>query len=536
MQANEEDPGDADSSFRSRVWTSALNKQADFDRQSIDQNLAFRNKSEAHLARKRPYKLDLPEGGRRSADEIVPVQTRARTSLDVEGDSFVLLPGTDAQAKQENSGPRSKQSIAKRLHRVYSHHHNSSFAAAQTLHDDLQPLNLQTDHEKSLSIRITDVLYGRRERPVGAVVFSRTQSEHKRLHRSSRRGRKGPELEMRPDEIDSGALTRADSILSRARRAFSTGTTRPEMIERAGGNELVERQSARSRSGRARSSDGDSFSTGMFGNGEDLLGTEFERDNFESDRATSSRHANSLPPEQLPPEHRDWTVAYSSQEPRQQQEGRSLRRSYIDWDPIRRVGRRSAAKSRLPEVEHKLEPSRSDTSVTRALQKRVRELEDELAVATTESRQMASLLGDLRRETAATKNTVPILEDVIRKSRHHFESKERALRLTIAAMAADFDNAVKTRNDALRALSNHTGRPVYLGSSQDPPSSGGAARQRGSGSSGRRTSSWESLEGSTAARRLRELEELSGPNSASKRSTPAPGGDVGRGDINPRAF
>lgn len=124
---------------------------------------------------------------------------------------------------------------------------------------------------------------------------------------------------------------------------------------------------------------------------------------------------------------------------------------------------------------------------------------------------MSSLITALLEENAATKNAVPILEDVIRKSRHHFESKERALRLTITTMDTDLALAIKTRNEALRAVAHYSGRPVSLGS-QRFNSGGAVGGIPSAGSESRkRTSSWGSLEGSTAARRLRELEELSGP-------------------------
>lgn len=505
MQTVEGDPSDL--SFRARVWTSALNKQPDFARQSGDQRATSRNKSETHVVRRRPYKLDLREGEGRGPDDPKPSQARARTSLDVEEDSFVLRPVTSPNTRQENSGLRSKRSIVRRQDQIPAHHRNSTVAAAQNPREDLQPVAAQSDNEKSLAVRISDMLHGHRERSAGGEALNRTHSESRRLHRTSKKGHRGSQPQTQTPETDTDALTRADSVLSRARRAFSTGTTRPTFVDQ-NGNELAEhRRGARSRTGRPHSSDGGYRNAEAFENGENFLGVDMHRDPFELERGASSRNANSRRRSQ------EASPSNASGLGVNHQQGRSHRRSYVDWDPIRQVGRRSAKNFRPPDPEPKPEPSPSDTSGARALQRRVRELEEELAAATAESRQLASQLAQLRKENAATKNVV---EDVIRKSRQHFESKERALRLTISAMTADFDGAIKTRNEALRALSSHTGRPVVLGSNRNATVSGGSTRKRAGEGTKRRTSSWGSLEGSTAARRLRELEELSGPSSAPK--------------------
>lgn len=506
MQNVQGDPSDL--SFRARVWTSALNKQPDFARQSVDQRAASRNKSETHVVRKRPYRLDLRDVEAREPDDANPVQARARTSLDVEEDSFVLRPATSANTRQENFGLRSKRSAVRRQDQMPSYHSNASGATPQHQREDLQPVVAQPDHEKSLAVRITEIIHGHRERPAERVALNRTHSESRRLHRTSKKGHRRSQPQIQSQDVDSDTLTRADSVLSRARRAFSTGTTRPTFAEQSRNGFEEHGRGGRSRTGRPHSTDGRSRNAEVFENGENFLGVDVHRDPFEPDRGASSRRANSLRREQPS------SPSEASGVGEIPQQGRTHRRSYVDWDPIRHVGRRSARNFRPPEADNRHELTRSDASATRALQRRVRELEEELAAATAESRQMASQLAQLRKESATAKNTIPILEEVIRKSRQHFESKERALRLTISAMAADFEGAIKTRNEALRALSNHTGRPVILGSNRNQSVSAGSARKRGGESRKRRPSSWGSLEGSTAARRLRELEELSDPKSA----------------------
>lgn len=490
-------------SSRARVWTSALNKQPAFARQTGDQSAP--NASDAVLPRRPPFSVDerdLPQAVEPGAEGEAPLSLRARTSLDMEENSFVLRPMLSSHAVPGRSTPPGKRLKSKKNRSPHSP------ARARGPHAESQERGKASDAqaklERPLSVRITDRLYGRRERPV-ALVAGGSFPERKRSTRSrssmdggpselnqSRGDRSsGPNLapvhaQAHDDDGDGNTLTRTDSLLSRARRALSTGTT-----SRAP-HPLIQQPRRREPGRRPRSLDDSFYQTG---------GRALDVEPLDIDRETDAPEPTTEPQPQRDRNPRQSTLAGGSRPKSSQRPRHGPRRSYVDLDPIRRNAGGSSASGR----------GRSSGSGIRSLQQRIRDLEDEVAAATAEGARMSSLITALLEENAATKNAVPILEDVIRKSRHHFESKERALRLTITTMDTDLALAIKTRNEALRAVAHYSGRPVSLGS-QRFNSGGAVGGIPSAGSESRkRTSSWGSLEGSTAARRLRELEELSGP-------------------------
>lgn len=188
-----------------------------------------------------------------------------------------------------------------------------------------------------------------------------------------------------------------------------------------------------------------------------------------------------------------------------------LRHGYVDRDAS---GRNAA---RFPSSRYSRDQSKRSWSNTRAFETRIKELESELAAANMESSRMANIITELQEENAQTKGAVPILEDVLTRARQQFETKERALKQMIAKLHSELAMAVQEKNDIANIL-NQYGR-----GRNSKSHSGGSSGPRSLGSypfgipkplylSRPERKSLEALAGeSTAARRIEELEKLSGP-------------------------
>jgi chromosome segregation ATPase len=188
--------------------------------------------------------------------------------------------------------------------------------------------------------------------------------------------------------------------------------------------------------------------------------------------------------------------------------------SYIDLDPSRAPHNEDR---QVSNVERRAS-SRGQAAWPPSYEMRMKEMENELAAALSESERMSVTIRELQEENAQTKGAVPVLEDVLTKARHHFDIKERALKRTIASLASDLSAAVQEKNEALRLLSQYTAHGVTF-REQTPP----ALRFHPSSRSGIRDSNVFSrsansgrtrevlFRDTTAGRRLEELEELSGP-------------------------
>jgi hypothetical protein len=496
--AEEED----EASSRARVWTSALNKQSTFVRQAGDRaNAAV---SSSTPARRRPFSVDGRDLPCTAAvtDGASPV-VRSRTSMDVDENSFVLRPMLSSHAGSGPAPAAASKTKSKRRRSPPLQARGRSAREARQMQG--HGAGAPRAAERPLSVRITNRLYGHRERPTSLPSNSKPRTLRGRRSmdagpaavREDKSDDSGGPVTMpsqytspRQGYVDDGVLTRSDSLFSRARRALSNGTQHQhQQFHRREESRLQE------------SLYPDSYAPAeveLLSDVGPVQNRRWQDDSVETLEVSAEGRGE-----------RRGAFGDAREKPsHQEQKNRIL---YVDLDPSRQKGEVGIDESRSSvNVDHGTERRSLMPPGTQALQMRIRELESELAAATSESARMASLISELQEENKAAKSAVPILEDVLRKSRHHFDSKERALRLTIATMDTDLSLAIKSRNEAIRAVSQFTGRPVAFGMNRVSSGVAGGGPASG-GNSRRKPSSWGSLEGSTAARRLRELEELSGP-------------------------
>lgn len=189
-----------------------------------------------------------------------------------------------------------------------------------------------------------------------------------------------------------------------------------------------------------------------------------------------------------------------------------LRHAYVDRDVSGRNSPVAPASRPIREQSR-----RTWTNNARAHELRVKELENELAALKCDGTRMADRVVELEEENAQIKSAVPILEDVLRRARQMFETKERALKQMITKLDSELSTAIQEKNDLLNILNQYTrgrksrshsssfGGPRSLGSYQ-------LGHYRSSYVSSSERGSFEALAGeSNAARRIEELEKLSGP-------------------------
>lgn len=502
-------------SSRARVWTSALNKQASFARQAesssartalpigSDRGPAL-NRYSVELSRA-PFHDDMP-----LEDPALP--PRARTSIDVEENSFVLQPldsfhlgGPSAPDVQRREiGQRRGPGQQNRNRRIERPSNPNRAPRAGELHGRIHNQE-PARQEKSFLFR----LYGNRERPAstpmpspnargrGGPFLSPTNKgvrsrtwESDRGVQSPAGGGGSPDLHRqdsrRPNRprtsVDGPVLSRGDSFFARARRVLTTPSPR----------------------GQAGRQDPTQESTG----------------GPHSFRREGRPHRTASPTEVRP---RSSRVAGRQQRRIEDvyREDDILGQHRYDEPDSRQRGEQYERVERLEKAGRGDSPSAVQggshsqplPSGTRALHTRVRALESELAAAVTESSRMATLITELREEIAQTKSAAPMLEDVLRKSRVHFESKERALKMMIDNLDRELTATTKVNTELSRKLSLLTEHSTLP--------SGDSVRSRSTvtaASDGERADGLiSSYDSSAAERRLQELEELSGPLSSTRR-------------------
>lgn len=492
MEVNDE----LELSSRARVWTSALNKQSTFRKQArSDSNL---NDDVTDSSLKRPLSLDRT----RQVSIALPADylSRAHTSVEHDDNSFVVRPKTVPGGKPApprrtsrtfgsragTPGPFSERWAARLPSRSKAAKHPSQkICRRQSIDiiggDDFgQRVGGAENSAGVVAVRASppgdmgksaSAAWGGVARPPspGGVVVARQVSTDRS---SGRRGIGGqlPDRGPLPDGGLEGQIANgSDSAFSKARRFISDGLwmegqrDRPLAVRRAREREKMGTGVAVNDAGAAPQ--------GQSGRGGVRKGDRSPSNQNHRPRRSApassgggsggvnvgvGERAAKGPPTIFLSDAAEVDSQKSTPDAGQ---GTGL---HIDFDPIR-MPPDGGSTGGVANVQGGPEPAKAPVLIAISrhgesdLVARIMDLERRLGAKTnecdaksSENERLATAISQLEEEMVTTKSAVPVLEDVLRKSRHHFESKERALRLTISRLDSDLANAIKAKNDAER--------------------------------------------------------------------------------------
>lgn len=493
MEVNDE----LELSSRARVWTSALNKQSTFRKQARSDSNLHDDMTDSPL--KRPLSVDRT----RQVSLALPADylSRAHTSVEHDDNSFVVRPKTVPGGKHApprrtsrafgsrvgTPGPFSERWAARLPSRSKAAKCPSQKISRRKSidivggDDIVQRVGGVENSAGVVAVRASppggmgrsaSPAWGGVARPPspGGVVVARQVS----ADRGSGRGEMGgllPDRGPLPDEGLEGQIANSsDSAFSKARRFISDGLSMEGQRDRS----LVvrrEREREKEESGVAVG-DAGAPPQGQSGRGGVRKGDRSPRNQNHRTRRSApassgggsggvnvgvgERGAAKEPP----------TISLSDADEVDSQksvpeagQGTGL---HIDFDPIRMpldagstcdiasvLGGQDSAKAPVPIVNRRHGESDLVARIM-DLERRLGAKTNECDAKSSENERLATTVSLLEEEMVTTKSAVPVLEDVLRKSRHHFESKERALRLTISRLDSDLANAIKAKNDAER--------------------------------------------------------------------------------------